>query len=158
MSTRLHALHAAGQSLWLDYIDRDMLSNGDLSRRIREDALTGQTSNPTIFEKALAEGAAYDAQLATLDGARNLGRLADLGSLEPGKCADVAVFPLEDLFSNGAHNPVHGLVLCHARQVDTLLVHGQVRVREGQLVGVDLPKLLAKLRKVARRYHDGAVK
>ena len=68
MSTRLHALHAAGQSLWLDYIDRAMLSNGDLARRIREDALTGQTSNPTIFEKALAEGAAYDAQLATLDG------------------------------------------------------------------------------------------
>jgi len=97
-------------------------------------------------------------EMATLDGARNLGRLADLGSLEPGKCADVAVFPLEDLFSNGAHNPVHGLVLCHARQVDTLLVHGQVRVREGQLVGVDLPKLLAKHRKVARRYHDGAVK
>jgi len=48
-----------------------MLSNGDLSRRIREDALTGQTSNPTIFEKALAEGAAYDAQLATLDGSRS---------------------------------------------------------------------------------------
>jgi transaldolase len=71
MSTRLHALHAAGQSLWLDYIDRDMLSNGDLSRRIREDALTGQTSNPTIFEKALAEGAAYDAQLAMLDASRS---------------------------------------------------------------------------------------
>jgi transaldolase len=66
MSTRLHALHAAGQSLWLDYIDRVMLSNGDLSRRIAEDALTGMTSNPTIFEKALAEGAAYDAELATV--------------------------------------------------------------------------------------------
>jgi transaldolase len=71
MSTRLHALHSAGQSLWLDYIDRAMLSNGDLSRRIREDALTGQTSNPTIFEKALAEGAAYDAQLATVDASRS---------------------------------------------------------------------------------------
>ncbi len=67
MSTRLHALHAAGQSLWLDYIDRAMLFNGDLVRRIREDALMGMTSNPTIFEKALAEGHAYDAQLATLD-------------------------------------------------------------------------------------------
>ncbi len=67
MSTRLHALHAAGQSLWLDYIDRVMLFNGDLTRRISEDALTGMTSNPTIFEKALAEGAAYDAQLATID-------------------------------------------------------------------------------------------
>ena len=69
MSARLHALHAAGQSLWLDYIDRTMLSNGDLARRIAEDALTGMTSNPTIFEKALAEGAAYDAQLATLPSA-----------------------------------------------------------------------------------------
>ena len=66
MSKRLHELHAAGQSLWLDYIDRAMLSNGDLARRIREDALTGMTSNPTIFEKALAEGDAYDAQLAEL--------------------------------------------------------------------------------------------
>jgi transaldolase len=66
MSNRLHALHALGQSLWLDYIDRTMLANGDLERRIRDDALTGMTSNPTIFEKALAEGNAYDAQLATL--------------------------------------------------------------------------------------------
>lgn len=97
-------------------------------------------------------------EMATLDGARNLGRQADLGSLEPGKCADVAVFPLDDLFSSGAHDPVHGLVLCHARQVDTLVVHGRVRVREGHLVGVDLPKLLARHRKVARRHHDGGVK
>ncbi|MEP6832734.1 MAG: transaldolase [Gemmatimonas sp.] len=66
MSNRLHALHAIGQSLWLDYIDRTILANGDLERRIREDALTGMTSNPTIFEKALAEGSSYDAQLATV--------------------------------------------------------------------------------------------
>ena len=63
-ASRLHELHAAGQSIWLDYIDRTMLGNGELARRIREDALTGMTSNPTIFEKALAEGHAYDAQLA----------------------------------------------------------------------------------------------
>ncbi len=69
MTTRLHTLHAAGQSLWLDYIDRVMLGNGDLARRIREDALTGMTSNPTIFEKALAEGASYDAQLRALPAA-----------------------------------------------------------------------------------------
>lgn len=67
MSTRLHALHAAGQSLWLDFIDRTMLFNGDLKRRIAEDELTGITSNPSIFEKALAEGSAYDAQLGKLD-------------------------------------------------------------------------------------------
>ena len=55
-SNRLQELHDAGQSIWLDFIDRTMLRNGDLARRIRDDALTGMTSNPTIFEKALAEG------------------------------------------------------------------------------------------------------
>jgi transaldolase len=45
-----------------------MLRNGDLDRRIREDSLTGMTSNPTIFEKALAEGDAYDDQIRTVGG------------------------------------------------------------------------------------------
>lgn len=61
--TPLHTLHAAGQSIWLDFIDRALLQSGDLGRRIRDEALTGMTSNPTIFEKALATGTAYDAQL-----------------------------------------------------------------------------------------------
>lgn len=64
MPNRLQQLHDAGQSIWLDYIDRGMLHDGDLERRIRDEALTGMTSNPTIFEKALAEGEAYDEQLA----------------------------------------------------------------------------------------------
>jgi transaldolase len=64
----LQRLHEAGQSIWLDYIDRTMLRNGDLARRIRDDALTGMTSNPTIFEKALAEGSAYDDQLRSATG------------------------------------------------------------------------------------------
>jgi transaldolase len=62
--SRLQQLSAAGTSIWLDYIDRAMLRNGELARRIREDSLVGMTSNPTIFEKALAEGSAYDQQLA----------------------------------------------------------------------------------------------
>lgn len=63
-NSRLQKLHAAGQSVWLDYIDRTILVNGALTRQIEDDALTGMTSNPTIFEKALATGTAYDAQLA----------------------------------------------------------------------------------------------
>lgn len=65
---RLRALHDAGQSVWLDFIDRTILTDGTLDRRIREDALVGMTSNPTIFEKALAEGTAYDAQIASVTG------------------------------------------------------------------------------------------
>ena len=67
-SNRLQKLHDAGVSLWLDFIERVILRNGDLERRIREDALTGMTSNPTIFEKALAEGSAYDDQIRTAPG------------------------------------------------------------------------------------------
>jgi transaldolase len=65
---RLHRLHEAGQAIWLDFIDRTMLRNGDLGRRIRDDALMGMTSNPTIFEKALAEGTAYDDQIRSAPG------------------------------------------------------------------------------------------
>ncbi|MDB4887590.1 MAG: Transaldolase [Gemmatimonadetes bacterium] len=60
---RLQQLHDAGQSIWLDFIDRGILRSGDLQRRIARDALTGMTSNPTIFEKALADGIAYDDQI-----------------------------------------------------------------------------------------------
>lgn len=59
----LQQLHDAGVSIWLDYIDRPMLKNGELQRRIGDESLTGMTSNPTIFEKSLAEGSAYDDQL-----------------------------------------------------------------------------------------------
>ena len=60
---RLKDLHDAGVAIWLDFIDRTILKNGELARRIRDDAVTGMTSNPTIFEKALAEGSAYDDQI-----------------------------------------------------------------------------------------------
>jgi transaldolase len=60
---RLQEIHDAGQSIWLDSIDRRMLHDGELDRRIRDDALTGMTSNPTIFQKALASSDAYDEQL-----------------------------------------------------------------------------------------------
>ncbi len=64
MTSRLQKLQDEGQSIWLDNIDRQMLHDGALEKRILEDSLTGMTSNPTIFEKALAEGAEYDEQLS----------------------------------------------------------------------------------------------
>ena len=68
VSERLQRLHDAGVSIWLDFIERTILRNGDLARRIRDDVVTGMTSNPTIFEKALAEGTAYDDQIRTASG------------------------------------------------------------------------------------------
>ena len=49
-----------GQSVWLDYIRRDLLTSGELKRLIEEDGLRGMTSNPTIFEKAIDGGTHYD--------------------------------------------------------------------------------------------------
>ena len=64
---RLRELHDVGQSIWLDSIDRRMLHDGELDRRVRDDALTGMTSNPTIFQKALASSNAYDEQLVAAE-------------------------------------------------------------------------------------------
>jgi transaldolase len=68
MKSRLHELDARGQAVWFDTLSRHLVESGELERMMADDAVTGVTSNPTIFQKALAEGDAYDEQLrACLD-------------------------------------------------------------------------------------------
>ena len=59
-------LHATGQSLWLDNITRDLLTSGTLKRYIDTLSVTGLTSNPTIFDHAVAKSAAYDADIRAM--------------------------------------------------------------------------------------------
>jgi transaldolase len=61
--SRLHELSALGQSVWIDSLSREWLETGELARMMREDAVVGVTSNPTIFQKAMADGDWYDDQL-----------------------------------------------------------------------------------------------
>jgi transaldolase len=61
--SRLHQLSELGQSVWIDYLSRDLLESGELARLHEEDAVVGVTSNPTIFQKAISAGDAYDKQL-----------------------------------------------------------------------------------------------
>jgi len=63
--SRLHQLSQLGQSVWIDFLSRELLEFGALAQAIRDDAVVGVTSNPTIFEQALSRGDAYDAQLAS---------------------------------------------------------------------------------------------
>ena len=63
-----HKLHDLGQSLWVDNITRTMLDDGTLARYIDELSVTGLTSNPTIFDKAIGGGSAYDEQIGELAG------------------------------------------------------------------------------------------
>ena len=62
-TSRLHELAAHGVSTWIDSLSREMLETGELARLMADDAVVGVTSNPTIFQKALAEGDWYDDQL-----------------------------------------------------------------------------------------------
>jgi transaldolase len=61
--SRLQELSELGQSVWIDYLSRRLLNEGELEKLMREDAVVGVTSNPTIFQKAISEGDAYDDQM-----------------------------------------------------------------------------------------------
>ena len=63
----LHEIHVTGQSIWYDFISRDFVRSGEMSRLV-DAGIRGMTSNPTIFEKAIAESADYDDEIAALDG------------------------------------------------------------------------------------------
>jgi len=65
-SNPIRALQALGQSVWYDHIHREMVRSGELARLVEEDGLSGVTSNPTIFEKAMAAGQAYEQAMEAL--------------------------------------------------------------------------------------------
>jgi transaldolase len=64
--SNLDKLSARGQSVWIDYLSRDLVQDGELKRMMDEDAVVGVTSNPSIFQKAISSGNAYDEQLKEL--------------------------------------------------------------------------------------------
>src|SRR5919201_3039772 len=59
----LQQLADHGQSIWIDFLSRQLIHSGELARMMRDDAVVGVTSNPTIFQKAISHGDAYDEQL-----------------------------------------------------------------------------------------------
>jgi transaldolase len=62
----LYQLEALGQSIWLDYIRRDLIAGGELRRLIKDDGVRGMTSNPSIFEKAIVDSPVYDADIQSM--------------------------------------------------------------------------------------------
>ncbi len=64
--SNLHKLSKRGQSVWIDSLSRTMLESGELKRLMKEDAVVGVTTNPTIFQKAISSGDAYDEQIKEL--------------------------------------------------------------------------------------------
>jgi transaldolase len=141
MTNPLVRLGQLGQSPWYDYITRDLVSSGELTRLIREDGLLGMTTNPTIFEKAIVGSDVYDADVR---------RLAAEGA-SPGEVVEsIAIADVRvacDLFA-----PVYqhtagrdGLV---SLEVSPTLAHdtpGTIREAERLWATVDRPNAMIKI-------------
>jgi transaldolase / glucose-6-phosphate isomerase len=88
MANPLRTLQEFGQSVWLDFVSRDLLKSGGLSKLIAEDGLRGVTSNPSIFEKAIGHGDDYDTLIAQAEAS---------GDLDPGALfEDLAVRDIQE--------------------------------------------------------------
>jgi len=88
MANPLRTLNEFGQSVWLDFVSRDLLKSGELAKLITEDGLRGVTSNPSIFEKAIGHGDDYDALIGEAEAS---------GDLDPGALfEDLAVRDIQE--------------------------------------------------------------
>jgi cytosine/adenosine deaminase-related metal-dependent hydrolase len=117
--------------------------------------MIGEVRQAMLVARAAGDAAALSARdalrVATRGSAACLGR-DDIGSLEPGKRADVALFSLEGLaFAGAESDPVAAVVHCGAQRVRHLVVEGRPVVRDGELVNMDEQALAAEGRRVAKR-------
>ena len=115
-----------------------------LSAGLAGASLSSQAAPPLMTARQALE-------LATRGGAAVLGR-DDIGSLEPGKCADFIAFNLNNLDYSGAlHDPLAALVFCQPRSTDYTVVHGHMIVRQGQLTSLDLHRQIEIHNQAAKR-------
>ncbi len=93
-------------------------------------------------------------RLATAGGAECLGR-DDIGSIEPGKAADLAIFDLSDVGFSGSWDPAGALLFCQPPRVNTLMVNGRVVVEDGRIVTIDVDRVQRQHRRIARSLAHG---
>ncbi|MFY9779636.1 MAG: transaldolase [Candidatus Baltobacteraceae bacterium] len=140
MGRQLQQLIDAGQSIWLDNIERSMFASGEL-RRLIDSGLRGMTSNPTIFEKAIGGGHDYDAQIESLAGkVRDLNQLFEALAIQDIRAALDEFRPLYDETGGG-----DGFV---SLEVSPLLAHdtqGTIAAARRLWKEVDRPNLMIKI-------------
>jgi transaldolase len=139
--SNLHRLSGLGQSVWIDSLSREMLESGQLKTLMEDDAVTGVTSNPTIFQKALAEGHRYDKQLKSLLGSEDdpteiFFRLAEQ---DVANACDL----MADVWDNGAGLRGYVSIEVDPRLAyDTEATHDQAKQLHG---AIDKPNLYVKI-------------
>ncbi|HEY8258736.1 MAG TPA: transaldolase [Gemmatimonadales bacterium] len=140
-SNPLVRLGELGQSPWYDYITRDLLTSGELTRLIGEDGLRGMTSNPTIFEKAIAGSRLYDDEIRALtDQGKNAGEIFEALAVADVRSACDLFGPVYQ-----ATGGVDGLV---SLEVSPTLAHdtdGTVHEAERLWRAVDRPNAMIKI-------------
>ncbi|SFM44086.1 TRZ/ATZ family hydrolase [Marinobacter zhejiangensis] len=130
-------------------------SNNDLD-------LLGELKTAAMVAKVVAEDAAalsaHEAlEMATINGARALGRAHELGSLEAGKLADIIAVDLSDPFLQPVYDPASHLVYsCHSRQVSHSWIGGVPQVQDGCLTRIDVPDLVLKVQGWAEQIRQPA--
>jgi transaldolase len=137
--SRLHQLSALGQSVWIDFLSRDLLEMGTLERMTNEDAVCGVTSNPTIFQKAMSEGTRYDDQLRELNGSEARDVFFELAAQDVGNACDL----MRRVWDGGA-----GLRGYVSIEVDPTLAYDTDGSREQALdlhERIDRPNLYVKI-------------
>jgi cytosine/adenosine deaminase-related metal-dependent hydrolase len=146
------ALTAAGAPVGLGVDGAASNEAGELSGELRQALLVARLSGgpqALTAREALA--------LGTIHGARCLGREAEIGSLEPGKLADIALWPLGDLDHAGIEDPVAALVLGPRPRVEQLLVGGRTVVEGGRLATGDEDAIARDIAAASRRIQEVAV-
>jgi cytosine/adenosine deaminase-related metal-dependent hydrolase len=146
------ALTAAGAPVGLGVDGAASNEAGELAGELREALLIARLKGgpqALTAREALA--------LGTIHGARCLGREQEIGSLEPGKLADVALWPLTDLDHAGIKDPVAALVLGPRPRVKHLLVGGRTVVEDGRLTTGDEETIASELATASRRIQEVAV-
>jgi 8-oxoguanine deaminase len=141
---RTHDLLAAGVAVGLGV---------DGAASSEESSLIGEARQATLIARSAGGPRALSVrqalELATIGGARLLGRAQEIGSLEPGKLADIAVWRLDTLAHAGIADPVAALVLGARPPLELLLVNGEPVVERDQLVTVDERQATADSRRAA---------
>ncbi len=138
--TKIHQLKALGQSIWLDFIQRSLIRSGDLLDYV-EQGISGITSNPAIFQKAIAESSDYDEQMQTLaESGRTPEEIYEALTVEDARLATDVLRPVFDQ-SKGTDG-------FFSLEVEPHLAHnkrGSIAAAERLFRSVDRPNIMIKI-------------